>query len=78
MQIESVKSRSDKYEECYSAYCQKKGWETDVLQDPEFCRNRKTEEKESLCQYCIPVQRRTGHPKTAGSLGTNSINSHRP
>ena len=24
MQIETVKSRSDKYEECYAAYCQKK------------------------------------------------------
>lgn len=36
MQIESVKSRSDKYEECYAAYCQKKGWENFKPRNAEY------------------------------------------
>lgn len=36
MQIETVKSRSDKYEECYAAYCQKKGWENFKPRNAEY------------------------------------------
>lgn len=36
MQIETVKSRSDKYEECYVAYCQKKGWENFKPRNAEY------------------------------------------
>ena len=36
MQIETVKSRSDKYEKCYAAYCQKKGWENFKPRNAEY------------------------------------------
>ena len=36
MQIETVKFRSDKYEECYAAYCQKKGWENFKPRNAEY------------------------------------------
>lgn len=36
MQIETVKSRSDKYEECYAVYCQKKGWENFKPRNAEY------------------------------------------
>lgn len=36
IQIETVKSRSDKYEECYAAYCQKKGWENFKPRNAEY------------------------------------------
>ena len=36
MQIETVKSRSDKYEECYAAYGQKKGWENFKPRNAEY------------------------------------------
>jgi hypothetical protein len=36
MQIAQVKSRSDKYEDCYASYCQKKGWENFKPRNAEY------------------------------------------
>ena len=36
MQIEQVKTRSDKYAGCYAAYCEKKGWENFKPRNAEY------------------------------------------